>query len=250
MPASEFKKLIVDEGGSEILTSIFEDNVRDWQGWKTVNSGIRETLQSDRRSKFVLMNNGVTIITRNLTRVGDKFTISDQIVNGCQSSNVLFEQREIGDDVMVPLRLIHTLDDTIKELITTATNSQTDIKPEQFSSRRNFARGLEQFFATFPEEQRLYYERRDGQHDRGSEPKVRVIDIATVLEAMPRYLWKRPTRLPRITGTSAIRLERRYSSRATHTGPTTTRRMRGSSSKAIIEARPSTRPTNPPVGTF
>jgi hypothetical protein len=194
VPFSEFKKLIEDEGGTEILTSIFEDNVRDWQGWKSVNSGIRNTLQSDQRSKFVLMNNGVTIITRNLTRVGEKFTISDyQIVNGCQSSNVLFEERDqIGDDVTVPLRLVHTSDDTIKELITTATNSQTDIKPEQFASRRNFARGLEQFFATFPEEHRLYYERRDGQYDRGSEPKIRVIDIATVLRSYASIFWETP----------------------------------------------------------
>jgi hypothetical protein len=131
------------------------------------------------------MNNGVTIITRNLTRVGDAFTITDyQIVNGCQTSNVLFEQRgSIDDSVTIPLRLIHTSEENIKEFITTATNSQTDIKPEQFASSKNFARGLEQFFATFPVDHKLYYERRDGQYDRGSEPKVRVIEIATALRS-------------------------------------------------------------------
>jgi len=185
LPFSEFKKLLTDESGTEMLTSIFEDNIRDWQGYKTVNSGIRDTLLSDDRSKFVLMNNGVTVITKGLTRVGDIFTVTDyQIVNGCQSSNVLFEQRDvINDTVQVPLRLIHTEDDSIKELITKATNSQTDIKPDQFASSKEFARGLEMFFTTYPEEHRLYYERRDGQYDRGPEPKLRVLDTPTILRS-------------------------------------------------------------------
>jgi hypothetical protein len=187
LPFSEFKKLLVDDSGSEMLTSIFEDNVRDWQGWKTVNTGIMNTLQSENKSKFVLMNNGITIITSDLNRVGDTFTISNyQIVNGCQSSNVLFDQDQNGaldDSVTVPVRLIHTLDNGIKELITTATNSQTDIKPEQFASGKNFARGLEDFFATFADDFRLYYERRDGQYDRGSEQKARIIDAPTVIRS-------------------------------------------------------------------
>jgi hypothetical protein len=40
------------------------------------------------------MNNGVTIIARDLRRTAQKFFIEDyQIVNGCQTSHVLFEQR-------------------------------------------------------------------------------------------------------------------------------------------------------------
>jgi hypothetical protein len=185
LPFSEFKKLLMDDGGAEMLTSIFEDNIRDWQGYKAVNSEIRDTLQSEHKTKFVLMNNGITVITRGLTSVGDVFTLTDyQIVNGCQSSNVLFEQKDVIDDtVQVPLRLIHTEDDSIKELITMATNRQTDIKPDQFASSKEFARGLEMFFSTFPEDQRLYYERRDGQYDRGPEPKLRVIDTPTILRS-------------------------------------------------------------------
>lgn len=183
---SQFKTLIADESGNEILTSIFDDNVRDWQGFsKSVNSGMRDTLQSDNRSKFVLMNNGVTIITRDLKQLGEKFTITDyQIVNGCQTSNVLFEERDsIGDDVAVPLRLIYTADESIKELITKATNSQTDIKPEQFASRLEFSRELEDYFKTFGTEHRLYYERRDGQYDRDAVQRIRIIDTATAIRS-------------------------------------------------------------------
>lgn len=131
------------------------------------------------------MNNGVTIITKKLSKVSNNFTLSDyQIVNVCQTSNVLFEHKgEINDTVAIPLRLIHTEDESINELITTATNSQTAIKPEQFASRRIFARGMEDFFATFPEETRLYYERRDGQYDRSSAPKRRIINISTAIRS-------------------------------------------------------------------
>ncbi|MCA3155473.1 MAG: AIPR family protein [Burkholderiales bacterium] len=185
LPFSEFKKLLTDEGGTEMLTSIFEDNIRDWQGYKTVNSGIRETLLSSDKAKFVLMNNGVTIITKGLTTVGHVHTVTDyQIVNGCQSSNVLFENRfDIDDTVQVPLRLIHTEDERIKDLITKATNSQTNIKPDQFASSKEFSRNLEMFFTTYPNEHRLYYERRAGQYDRGPESKLRVIDTPTILRS-------------------------------------------------------------------
>jgi len=184
LPFSEFQKLLIDDGGTEMLTSIFEDNIRDWQGYKAINSGIRATLKSEDRSKFVLMNNGVTIITKDLTRVGDQFTIRDyQIVNGCQSSNVLFDTRPLDDSVMVPVRLVHTSDEKVKELITTATNSQTEIKPDQFASGRNFSRGLELYFKSFPDDRKLYYERRDGQYDKGPEPKVRIVDAPTVLRS-------------------------------------------------------------------
>ena len=95
LPWSEFKKLIMDESGV-LIKRLFFDNVRDWQGYNDVNTGIRDTLSTpDKRKQFVLMNNGVTIIAKTLQSVGNKFTIEDyQIVNGCQTSHVLFDQRE------------------------------------------------------------------------------------------------------------------------------------------------------------
>ena len=57
------------------------------------------------------MNNGITIIARSLKVSGDRFSIENySIVNGCQTSHVLYEQRrEIDESVMVPVRLIGTL---------------------------------------------------------------------------------------------------------------------------------------------
>ena len=96
LPAEDFVSIVSDDAGDGIVGGIFYDNVRDWQDYNDVNSGIRDTILSEKRAQFVLMNNGVTIIARGAPKqVGDTFTIERfQIVNGCQTSNVLFDQRD------------------------------------------------------------------------------------------------------------------------------------------------------------
>jgi len=90
LPWGEFKKLIIDDS-DKLVDGLFFDNVRDWQGYNDVNSEIKGTLTSSDRGRFVLMNNGVTVIARTLQTTGHKFTIEDyQIVNGCQTTHVLF----------------------------------------------------------------------------------------------------------------------------------------------------------------
>jgi hypothetical protein len=166
--AKDFVGIISDDAGDDIIGSIFYDNVRDWQDYNAVNRGMRETITSENRSRFVLMNNGVTIIAKTLKQAGSNFTIEDfQIVNGCQTSHVIFDQRaDLDDSVMVPLRLIETKDDDAIAAIVLATNKQTALKPEQLFALTDFSKKLEAHFASFEEEHRLYYERRDGQYDK------------------------------------------------------------------------------------
>lgn len=149
LPAKEFLPIITE--GDEIVRTIFYDNVRDFQGYNGVNVEIRETLQSEKRRRFVIMNNGITIIARNVTHTGARFTIEDfQIVNGCQTSHVLFDNREhLDETVMVPIRLIWTQDEDVIENIVHATNKQTEIASGQFFAISEFARQLEAFFQSF-----------------------------------------------------------------------------------------------------
>jgi hypothetical protein len=199
VPYSEFRKLIADEGGTEIESSVFFDNVRDWQEYNPVNDKIRETLESDHRGRFVLMNNGVTIVARDITPVSTKFTISDyQIVNGCQTSNVLFDQDEIIDEtVCIPLRLIATKNEDVKDQIIEATNNQTPVKTEQYFARLNFARKLEQFFEAQEENVRLHFERRDGQYDRSEVQKTKIITTANLIRAFAAVYLEEPHRTTR-----------------------------------------------------
>ena len=131
------------------------------------------------------MNNGVTIITRSLTRTGtNKFHIEDfQIVNGCQTSNVLFDNSQSLSGVNVPLRLIHTDDENIIQSIVTATNSQTQVTREQLLAITEFPKKLEQFFQSYDEHHRLYYERRPKQYERTSIDRSRMITQPNTIRA-------------------------------------------------------------------
>jgi hypothetical protein len=198
--APTFLKIIEDEDG-EIVKSIFYDNVRDWQGESPghVNAEISQTVRSDHKDRFVLMNNGVTIIARNLQVTGHKCSIEDfQIVNGCQTSHVLVENEEdVDDTVMIPLRLISTQDEGVIESIIRATNRQTEVKKEQFFAVTEFSKQLERFFCAFPEENQLFYERRSRQYDSQQVEKTRVIVPQNVIRAFASMFLAEPHRTAR-----------------------------------------------------
>jgi hypothetical protein len=89
---------------------------------------------------FVLMNNGITLIARKLVPSGTRLSITDfQIVNGCQTSHVLFDNRGLlNDKVMVPVRIIGTDDENVINSIVRATNRQTEVKEDQFFALQEF----------------------------------------------------------------------------------------------------------------
>jgi len=96
IPLSELFSIVTDDNG-ELLGSIFFENVRDWQDYTAdVNKEIRETVQSAHKDRFVIMNNGITMITKTLRPTRrDRFQIEDfQIVNGCQTTHVLLEREK------------------------------------------------------------------------------------------------------------------------------------------------------------
>jgi hypothetical protein len=181
LPAAEFLKLIQDDEG-ELIEVLFNENPRDWLEYNKVNSEMRETLNSEKKHRFVLMNNGITIIAQSLLPQGDKFNIGGYyVVNGCQTSHVLYDaQGQLDAAVMIPVRLIATQDEDVINDIVTATNRQTEVKEEQFYALRKFSKLLEEFFKTFPAPNDLYYERRTFQYARLAIEKTRIIkpDIA------------------------------------------------------------------------
>lgn len=184
LPVPEFLKIVADDNG-EIIGSLFNSNPRDWQNYNEVNSEIKDTLASDAKNRFVLMNNGITIIARDIRPTGRKFVIEDyQIVNGCQTSHILIEQAQKDDDsVMVPVRLIGTQDEAVINSIIRATNRQTQVTEDQFFALQEFPKQLEVFFQAFPPQQKLYYERRSRQYDRLSIEKTRIITQPNVIKS-------------------------------------------------------------------
>ena len=133
-----------------------------------------------------MLNNGITVVTSSIIISGDIATIEDyQIVNGCQTSNVLIENMDSVegiDELIIPIRIIATKDENLKNDITRATNSQTAIKKDQLEALSTFQKKLEEYYKTYRDEDALVYERRTGQYRDSNIPKNRIVTIATIIE--------------------------------------------------------------------
>lgn len=178
----EFLKLISDDDG-ELLRRVFYENIRDYQGENAVNDEIRTSILGllGGRDKFVLLNNGITVIARSLTVVGDEVTLTDyQVVNGCQTSHVLFYNKDaIADDLMVPVKLVSTDRKELTNAIIKATNRQTALQPEAFDTLGPFFQELERFYLeASPSPHKVYYERRSKQYVNAGIPDSCIISVA------------------------------------------------------------------------
>ncbi len=194
IPFSEFKKIIIGEG--DVLKQVFDDNIRDFLGNRNpVNKAITDTLRKLDVNSFCMLNNGITIIANKMIVTGTTFVITDyQIVNGCQTSHVLYDNRNIEgiDSVLIPVKLIGTEVDEIRNEITKATNSQTSIRPEQLEALSDFQKNLEEYYTTKEGDGRLFYERRTGQYRLENISKTRIITIPDQIKAVSAMFLDNP----------------------------------------------------------
>lgn len=207
IPFEEYIKLIQDE--NKTIHSIFDDNVRDFQGDNPVNKKIKLTLENGKFDLFSVLNNGVTIIASSLTPAGNRFTLRDyQVVNGCQTSHVLHECQKIEgiSDVYVPIKVIVTDSDEIKTDITLATNSQTEVKPEQLESLSVFQKNLELYFSA-EKSQQLYYERRSQQYNSMDIKKTQIISIPIQIKSFASMFLDSPHLVSAYYGTIVNRFK-------------------------------------------
>jgi hypothetical protein len=189
LPLSEYFKLIEDTSGN-IQRSLFYDNVRDYQGLNPVNKEISHTLNdSVKKFQFPILNNGVTVVAKDLRKVGEYFTINDfQIVNGCQTSHVLHKHKSKIDynGIFVPIKMICTEDQSVINDIIKATNRQTEIKVEAFESLKEYHKRLQRFYSSFPNKTvELYYERRSREYDQEHPliPRAQIITLAAQINS-------------------------------------------------------------------
>ena len=166
--ASELKKILTTPDGL-IRKSLFEDNVRDYQGDNNINNEIGQTIQKEPQ-KFALLNNGITIVCEKYTPSNRQITIKNpQIVNGCQTSHVIFhnaEKEDIITKVPIVIKLISTNDSEITNQVVRGTNRQNIVYDEAFEATKKFHKDLEDFINSLsPEYDRFFYERRSKQYD-------------------------------------------------------------------------------------
>lgn len=209
LPFKEFKKLIIDENGA--TKAVFEDNIRDYLGPNPdVNKNITETIKTGNVNAFSMLNDGITVVTSSIIISGDIATIEDyQIVNGCQTSNVLIENMDSVegiDELIIPIRIIATKDENLKNDITRATNSQTAIKKDQLEALSTFQKKLEEYYKTYRDEDALVYERRTGQYRDSNIPKNRIVTIAMQIKTVAAMFLDEPSGVSGQYGTVAKRV--------------------------------------------
>ncbi|MGB3338347.1 MAG: AIPR family protein, partial [Devosia sp.] len=192
-----------------INRAVFFDNIRDYDAKSKINIAIKESVRSDGGAEFVFRNNGITVVSKNIDRTGDRFRLEDfQIVNGCQTSNVIFDlvygdaKNENGDlnltaAIQVPFRLIGSKDDEFVSSIIVGTNRQNPVRDEQFWALRPFMKSFEEYCRSLEAEEIIYFERRDNQYRNQDVERTRVMQPSVLMKAVAACLLFQPQRAAR-----------------------------------------------------
>lgn len=181
--AKDFVDLVVRDETGKIRSGIFDQNIRDFEGLSNpVNQKIRQTIESKAsKSRFGIMNNGITIVAKDMRPAADSYILRNyQIINGCQTSNVLNQIREqLDENVLLQVRLIQTTAPDVLNDVVEATNSQTSVPPYQFLANSKLAVETQEFFSSYPEDPhfRLHFERRKSELVHADVSSTRIVTI-------------------------------------------------------------------------
>lgn len=195
--AKDYIDNLLSSDDGTIRGQLFEENVRHYLGSENpVNAQIKETLsQPDAKTRFPVLNNGVTIVSPDVRVQGTTLHLTNfQIVNGCQTSHVLFENREwLTDEIMVALKVVETTDEDVFSELVRATNSQSKIDENQFLSLSPITKRVEAYFNTYEgQDGRLYFERREKQYVGRSIPAIRVVSLHNAAKCVCAMFLRRP----------------------------------------------------------
>lgn len=155
VPAESLVGLIPEVNGRPD-ERVFLDNVRSFLGDEQVRGlspnpgavGLKTSLCRGEGQEVVLRHNGVTIVARGLEAQpnGDVMLREFQIVNGAQTSYVLFRNRELLQGVYIPIKLVVTEDEEIKNGVIVGANTQAPVCQYDMLARVKEVRLLHQAF--------------------------------------------------------------------------------------------------------
>lgn len=199
--AKEFvDKVLKDENGI-IKNEVFEENIRAFLGNTPVNKKISDTLNDLEKKKiFSVLNNGITIVTPELTFTPNSKEIdlvNYQIINGCQTSNTLFENYSLlDDDINIVVKCIESSNENNISDIIDATNSQTNIPDEAFYSLKEKTKLVQKYFeiknSELSREFHLYFERRENEFKNKDFQQARIYDIKLLCRAYNAMFLNQP----------------------------------------------------------
>lgn len=166
--AQELVKLMVTSDGL-LRRNMFDDNVRDSQGFSAVNQEILSTLK-EYPERFVLFNNGITIACKTIKPENGKYVLENpQIVNGCQTCNMIYQAFRDGvnlESVQLIAKIVGSNIDDVTQGIVRGANRQNIVYEEAFETIKGFHKNLEKYFEhnQVSGHQKIYYERRSKQY--------------------------------------------------------------------------------------
>ncbi len=132
----------------------FFDNVRAFIGTNNDRNNpgafaLDKTIAGGKAARVLLCHNGVVIVASGgqLTASGDAIELSSpQIVNGCQSTNVLVNNAAKLGDCHVPIKIVITEDEDLKDAIVLASNTQAAVDDYDMLARNQGLRDLQTVF--------------------------------------------------------------------------------------------------------
>lgn len=193
IPINEYLQFITSD--DQLRTSLFESNVRDYQGNVAVNEAIENTLLHPSAEDFWWLNNGITIVTEKATADMKAITLSEpQIVNGLQTSQKIFDYflsnrpKAESDGREILLRIIKAPTVESHDAIIRATNSQTTIPQAYLWATSQIHRDIESYFRS----KELYYDRRKNSWRREGFPFAKVVGITELAQSVAAVLRQEP----------------------------------------------------------
>ncbi|MFK0384710.1 AIPR family protein [Agrobacterium sp. NPDC090273] len=186
------------DGSRHINRTVFYDNVRDFNPDSDINRAVINELQSGDYSSFVFKNNGITVVAKSITRKGDAFSIEDyQIVNGCQTTNILSHVPDHAHEIFVPLRLIGSNDPDFVASIIIGTNKQNEVRDDQFWALLPFMKDLEVYCSAQEGDARILVERRDNQYRDVAVERTRIMKPSDLMKVAAAMFFFQPHRAAR-----------------------------------------------------
>lgn len=188
-----YEKFITREDG-ELDATLFEANVRDYEGETVVNRSIQETLETaDPDVDFWWLNNGVTIVASKVQAASKLLELeSPQIVNGLQTSIEIYKRRHSPhlstDNRSILVKVIEARKDDVRERIIRATNSQTAFGPSALRATDVVQRRIEEYLGG----RGLYYERRRHYYLNQNFPIDRIVSIDRMGQALLSVFIQKP----------------------------------------------------------
>lgn len=180
----EYQRFITDLSG-RLDAAMFEANVRDYEGETPVNRSIQESLeQREHDVDFWWLNNGVTIVADGVRQAGKLLKLeSPQIVNGLQTSHEIYKRgREAseGDRRSVLVKVIQAADESVRDRIIKATNSQTLLGLSAVRATDKVQRQIEEHLRG----RGLFYERRKNYYSNQNIPLDKLVSIDQMGQAV------------------------------------------------------------------